>query len=122
MSATTTSGPDTRPGRPRKQGPGGRWDWWEWWLERKDLWVRDPEPQMDADLFRLIAVGNGLPAIHQRSNFAFRSAKDGANRFAGLARGTERPYARIYTRLGNPTTEYLERVMLQLEGQHVVQK
>ncbi len=84
--------------------------------------MRDPEPQLDPDLFRLIAVGTGLPPIHQRSNFAFKSARDGANRFAGLTRGTERPYARIYTRLGNPTTEYLERVMLQLEAHHVVEK
>jgi methionine-gamma-lyase len=100
----------------------GRWGWWEWWLERKDVWVRDEEPQLDADLFRAICVGTGLPPIHQRSNFAFRSAKDGAERFRGITHGHERPYARVYTRLGNPTTEYLERVMLQLEAHHVVEK
>ncbi len=99
-----------------------RWAWWEWWLDRKSLWVRDPEPQLDADVFRAICVGTGLPAIHQRSNFAFRSAEDGARRFAGLTSAGERPYARVYTRLGNPTTEYLERVMLQLEAHHVVEK
>jgi len=74
------------------------------------------------DVFRTISAGTGLPAIHQRSNFAFRSAQDGARRFAGLSPVGERPYARVYTRLGNPTTEYLERVMLQLEAHHVVEK
>ena len=29
---------------------------------------------------------------------------------------------RIYTRLGNPTTEYLERVLFQLEAHHVIEK
>jgi methionine-gamma-lyase len=48
--------------------------------------------------------------------------RDGADRFLGLTRGGERPYARIYTRLGNPTTEYLERVLFQLEAHHVVEK
>jgi methionine-gamma-lyase len=99
-----------------------RWGWWDWWLDRKTLWVRDPEPQLDRDVFRAICAGTGLPAIHQRSNFAFRSAEDGARRFGGLTTAGERPYARVYTRLGNPTTEYLERVMLQLEAHHVVEK
>jgi methionine-gamma-lyase len=99
-----------------------RWDWWEEWVDRKELWVRDDEPQLDADVFRAICAGTGLPAIEQRSNFAFESAQDGARRFAGVTSGNERPYARVYTRLGNPTTEYLERVMLQLEAHHVVEK
>lgn len=99
-----------------------RWDWWEWWLDRKARWVRDAEPQMDAGLFRAIAAGTGLPAIHQRSTFAFHSVKEGADRFLGMSKGGERPYARIYTRLGNPTTEYLERVLFRLEAQHVIDK
>jgi methionine-gamma-lyase len=48
--------------------------------------------------------------------------KDGADRFLGVAKGGERPYARIYTRLGNPTTEYLERALFQLEAHHVIEK
>ncbi|HUG52088.1 MAG TPA: aminotransferase class I/II-fold pyridoxal phosphate-dependent enzyme [Vicinamibacteria bacterium] len=99
-----------------------RWDWWEWWIERKELWVRDADPQLDSDVFRTISAGTGLPPVHQRSNFSFRSARDGARRFAGLSSAGERPYSRVYTRLGNPTTEYLERVMLQLEAHHVVEK
>ena len=39
-----------------------------------------------------------------------------------MTKAGERPYARIYTRLGNPTTEYLERVLFQLEAHHVVEK
>ena len=100
----------------------GRWDWWEWWVDRKELWVRDDEPQLDADVFRAICAGTGLPAIDQRSNFAFSSAQDGARRFAGRAAEGERPYQRVYTRLGNPTTEYLERMMRQLEAHHVMEK
>jgi methionine-gamma-lyase len=99
-----------------------RWQWWAWWLDRKNRWVRDPEPQLAEGVFRALAVGTGLPPIYQKSNFAFRSVRDGAERFLGMTKGRERPYARIYTRLGNPTTEYLERVLFQLEAHHVVEK
>ena len=78
--------------------------------------MRDDEPQLDAGLFRAICAGTGLPAIEQRSNFAFESAQDGARRFAGLTSGNDRPYTTVYTRLGNPTTAYLERVMLAARG------
>ncbi len=99
-----------------------RWAWWNWWVDRKDRFVRDPEPQLEEGVFRAIAAGTGLPPIYQRSNFSFRSVRDGAERFLGMTRGGERQYARIYTRLGNPTTEYLERVLFQLEAHHVVEK
>lgn len=99
-----------------------RWAWWDWWIDRKTRWARDPVPQLDEDLFRALAVGTGLPPIYQRSTFPFRSVRDGADRFLGMAKGGERPYARIYTRLGNPTTEYLERVLFQLEAHHVIEK
>jgi methionine-gamma-lyase len=99
-----------------------RFPWWDWWQDRKRRFVRDAEPQLDDDLFRTLATGTGLPAIHQRSNFPFRNVKDGADRFLGMSKHGERPFARIYTRLGNPTTEYLERVLFQLEAHHVVEK
>jgi methionine-gamma-lyase len=95
---------------------------WEWWLDRKERWVRDPEPQLPEGLFRALAAGTGLPPIYQKSTFAFRNAQDGADRFLGVAKGGERPYARIYTRLGNPTTEYLERQLFRLEAHHVIEK
>jgi methionine-gamma-lyase len=105
----------------RRPGHGeARWDWWEWWLQAKELWVRDDDPQLDAGLFRALCVGKGLPAIEQRSNFAFESARDGAGRFAELRSG--RPSPRVYTRLGNPTTAYLEHAMVQLEAHHAVEK
>jgi methionine-gamma-lyase len=91
-------------------------------MDRKRRWVRDAEPQLDEGLFRALSAGTGLPPIYQRSNFAFRSVRDGADRFLGLTKSGERPYARIYTRLGNPTSEYLERVLFQLEAHHVVEK
>jgi methionine-gamma-lyase len=101
---------------------GARWPWWEWWLDRKRRWVRDENPQQDEGVFRALAAGTGLPPIYQRSNFAFSSVRDGAHRFLGISKGGERPYARVYTRLGNPTTEYLEKVLFQLEAQHVIEK
>ncbi len=99
-----------------------RFSWWPWWIERKERWVRDTQPQLDAGRFRALAAGIGLPAIHQKSTFAFNTVKDGAERFLGTAKGGERPYARIYTRLGNPSSEYLERVLFRLEAQHVIDK
>ncbi len=95
---------------------------WEWWRDRKERWVRDPVPQLPEGLFRAIAAGRGLPPIYQRSTFAFENVRDGADRFLGMAKGGERPFARIYTRLGNPTTEYLERQLFRLEAHHVIEK
>lgn len=99
-----------------------RWPWWDWWIDRKTRWARDPVKQLDEALFRTLAAGTGLPPIHQKSTFPFRSVRDGASRFLGMSKQGERPYARIYTRLGNPTTEYLERLLFQLEGQHIIDK
>ncbi|HMA29373.1 MAG TPA: aminotransferase class I/II-fold pyridoxal phosphate-dependent enzyme, partial [Thermoanaerobaculia bacterium] len=99
-----------------------RYSFWDWWIDRKTRWVRDEEKQLPEGLFRALAAGTGLPPIHQRSTFPFHSVKDGADRFLGMSRGGERPYARIYTRLGNPTTEYLERVLFRLEAEHVIEK
>lgn len=99
-----------------------RWPWWDWWIDQKTRWVRDRNPQLEESVFRTLAAGIGLPPIYQRSNFPFRSVADAAERFLGIAKGRERSYARIYTRFGNPTTEYLERVLFQLEAHHVIQK
>jgi methionine-gamma-lyase len=122
MIATTISELTQLPVSSERAHGEVRWDWWEWWVDRKELWVRDAERQLDADVFRAICTGTGLPSIQQRSNFAFRSVQDGARRFAGATCDSERPYTRVYTRLGNPTTEYLARVMTQLEAHHVVEK
>src|SRR5450830_76906 len=99
-----------------------RFSFWEWWVDRKTRWVRDDVDPMDEGVFRALAAGTGLPPIHQRSTFPFHNVKDGADRFLGMSKGGERPYARIYTRLGNPTSEYLERVLFRLEAQHVIEK
>lgn len=48
--------------------------------------------------------------IYQSSTFAFPSAEEGADRFAGASSGP------IYTRLGNPTVAALERCVADLEG------
>jgi methionine-gamma-lyase len=123
MELTTPAPPAETPTLiPSSRNVSDRWEWWEWWLQRKDLWVRDARPQLEADLFRAICAGNGLPSIHQRSNFAFHSLEDASRRFAGHETVGHRPYSRVYTRLGNPTTEYLERIMVDLEAHHVSEK
>ena len=122
MALMTSAGEATRPLVSAPGSDARRWDWWEWWLQRKELWVRDDERQLDSDLFRAISAGTGLPAIHQRSNFAFHGMEDGSRRFAGHETGGHRPFSRVYTRLGNPTTEYLERIMVDLEAHHVAEK
>ncbi len=53
--------------------------------------------------------GSVVPPIYQTSTFAFESAQQGADRFAGKADGF------IYTRLGNPTIRALEDCVAALE-------
>ena len=54
--------------------------------------------------------GSVTTPIYQTSTFAFRNAKQGADRFAGTADGY------IYSRIGNPTTSALEQNVAQLEN------
>jgi methionine-gamma-lyase len=56
------------------------------------------------------AFGSAVTPIYQTSTFAFLSAQNGADRFAGEADGY------IYTRLGNPTIRALEDCVSALEG------
>jgi methionine-gamma-lyase len=53
--------------------------------------------------------GSAVVPIYQTSTFAFESAQNGADRFAGRADGY------IYTRIGNPTIRALERNVAELE-------
>lgn len=94
--------------------------WFANWAERKDKYARTTDKFLSADRFGSIGVGIGLPNIVQKSTFSFRNVKDGADRFLGVSKSGERPYARIYTRLGNPTTEYLEKALFQLDCQHII--
>lgn len=99
----------------------GRFDWWNNWIERKHKYNKCSEKQLDQDKFNAICAGTGLPNIHQKSTFKFKDVADGASRFIGHSPTGEKPYARIYTRLGNPNTEYLEKVLFQLECQHIIE-
>jgi methionine-gamma-lyase len=56
------------------------------------------------------ALKSVIPPIYQTSTFAFDSAQDGADCFAGESNGF------IYTRLGNPTIRVFEDAMASLEG------
>jgi len=96
-------------------------DWFPLWLERKIKYARTKEPFLSEDRFASIGVGIGLPNIVQKSTFSFRNVKDGADRFLGKSKSGEKPFARIYTRLGNPTTEFLEKVLFQLDCQHIIE-
>lgn len=94
--------------------------WYDEWIQRKNKYARTTELWMDPDQFNSIAIGTGMPDICQRSTFPFKNVKEGSERFIGKVKGKEKPFARIYTRLGNPTTEYLERVIFRLECQHLI--
>jgi len=54
--------------------------------------------------------GSAVTPIYQTSTFAFRNAKEGADRFAGDCPGF------IYTRIGNPTIAALEECVRNLES------
>ncbi|MFZ4741273.1 MAG: trans-sulfuration enzyme family protein [Bacteroidales bacterium] len=54
--------------------------------------------------------GSATIPIYQTSTFAFKSAEDGAKCFAGESNGY------IYTRIGNPTIDALERQIATLEN------
>lgn len=99
----------------------GRFDWWGEWIDKKRKYARTDETQMAEGAFNAVAVGTGLPNIHQQSTFKFKNVEDGANRFLGMSPSGEKPFARVYTRLGNPTTEYLEKVMFKLECSHIIE-
>ena len=98
----------------------GRFNWWKEWIAKKHLYTKSTDKFLDADKFNSICAGTGLPNIHQKSTFKFKDVADGAARFVGKSPTGEKPYARIYTRLGNPNTEYLEKVLFQLECQHII--
>jgi methionine-gamma-lyase len=55
-------------------------------------------------------LGSVTTPIYQTSTFAFRNARQGAERFAGTADGY------IYSRIGNPTTAALEQNVAELEN------
>lgn len=55
-------------------------------------------------------AGGLTPPIHVSSTYTFPSAQTGGDRFAGEAPGY------IYSRLGNPTVDLLERRIASLEG------
>lgn len=54
--------------------------------------------------------GSVVPPIYQTSTFKFESSKHGADLFKGEAEGY------IYTRMGNPTIEAMEKAVAELEG------
>ncbi|MBI5539742.1 MAG: PLP-dependent transferase [Bacteroidia bacterium] len=54
--------------------------------------------------------GSAVTPIYQTSTFAFKNAKHGADCFAGKEKGF------IYTRIGNPTIEALEKKVAVLEN------
>ncbi len=99
----------------------GRFFWWEDWIRRKKAYCRSKDLQMDEDKFNAVCAGTGLPNIHQKSTFKFKDVADGISRFVGNSPSGEKPFARIYTRLGNPNTEYLEKVLFQLECDHIIE-
>ncbi len=95
--------------------------WFGEWLELKNRFARTDGLFMERDRFFSLTVGTGFPSIEQKSTFAYANADEGAKRFSGVSIDGEAPFARIYTRLGNPTTEVLERLLVDLDADHIVQ-
>jgi methionine-gamma-lyase len=56
------------------------------------------------------SLGSVITPIYQTSTFAFESAEEGAKCFSGESHGY------IYTRIGNPTIEDLEKTIAMLEN------
>ncbi len=56
------------------------------------------------------ALGSAVTPIYQTSTFKFKSARHGADCFAGRDKGY------IYTRIGNPTIDALENKLAELEN------
>ncbi len=54
--------------------------------------------------------GSAVTPIYQTSTFSFKNAQHGADLFAGKRKGY------IYTRIGNPTLEVLEKKLAELEN------
>ncbi|MBF0547349.1 MAG: aminotransferase class I/II-fold pyridoxal phosphate-dependent enzyme [Candidatus Riflebacteria bacterium] len=96
------------------------YSWYPTWIDRKNRYSRTDNVFFDPQKFATIGVGIGLPNIVQKSTFSFRNVKDGADRFLGQSQSGEKPFARIYTRLGNPTTEHLEKLLFRLDCQHII--
>lgn len=55
-------------------------------------------------------LGSAVTPIYQTSTFSFRDADHGANCFSGAEKGY------IYTRIGNPNIEELEKTVAELEN------
>jgi len=94
--------------------------WFDEWLGVKKQFGRPDDVLMDRETFFSLTVGTGLPAIEQKSTFSYQNADEGARRFSGVSIDGEAPYARIYTRLGNPTTEVFERLLVELDAKHII--
>jgi methionine-gamma-lyase len=76
----------------------------------EDLRTRHRETQCVHAGHKREASGAIVTPIYQVSTFAFRDVDHGAGLFAGKGEGY------IYTRLGNPTVEAVERAVSLLEG------
>lgn len=94
--------------------------WYQAWLQKKHRYARTEASWSDEGAFHAVAAQVHSPVIHQTSTFRFANVQDGASRFIGASTGDEKPYSRIYTRLGNPTTEHLEKHLFRLECQHLI--
>jgi methionine-gamma-lyase len=98
-----------------------KFEWWNQWIEKKHQYNKAKDLQIQSDVFFSTCIGTGLPNIHQKSTFAFDSAEQGAQRFQGISTEGEKPFSKIYTRLGNPNSSFLEKTLTQLECHHLLE-
>ncbi|GAB5366315.1 hypothetical protein AAMO2058_001133500 [Amorphochlora amoebiformis] len=88
--------------------------------DEKEFRARCPEGVTPADNFGTMALhagqepdpihGSRVPPIYMNTGFIFKDAQDAASKFALQAFGP------IYTRIGNPTNDALEKKVAALEG------
>jgi len=98
--------------------------WWADWVKVKRDLVRTDGQAYDASEATVYAActAHELPPICPQSTFVFGSVAEGQARFSGASFDGERPFSRVYSRLGNPTSEALETTLLDLECGYVQRK
>ncbi|MFA5670321.1 MAG: PLP-dependent aspartate aminotransferase family protein [Balneolaceae bacterium] len=80
-------------------------------MKQKNKSLSFESSAVHAGVLKKDQYGSHIPPIYQTSTFVFEDVEQGAKAFAGEVGGA----SHIYSRLGNPTVEHLERAICELE-------
>jgi len=83
--------------------------WYEEWFERKNKYARTKRNFLFGRSFRIYRRRHRLTEHSAKVHIWVSQCSRRCRTLLGQSKSGERPFARIYTRLGNPTTEYLEK-------------